>query len=209
MAWRRRAHDDFANEIQSHLESARGSGHRAERARSTNGAAVTAPGFGASPPRRLGRRRRRLLVQTGLPAPIACALTPSRRQNVPIGSPLSACRRNSSCHAWLPKRRRLMPSSSPAPHSLKMQAFGRARTDGVAEVSAGRGVRLRAEQLGGVEHLRGARHPGGRQQLGRTRLEAGGDGLLIVPAFVKCLKTLESDSRHRCDTGELFARQPR
>jgi hypothetical protein len=48
-----------------------------------------------------------------------------------------------------------MPSSSPAPHSLKMQAFGRARTDGVAEVSAGRGVRLRAEQLGGVEHLRG------------------------------------------------------
>ena len=34
-----------------------------------------------------------------------------------------------------------------------------------------------------------------------------GDGLLIVPPFVKCLKTLRTDSRQRCDTGELFARR--
>jgi len=33
--------------------------------------------------------------------------------------------------------------------------------------------------------------------------------LFIVPPFVKCLRTLESDPRHRRDTGELFARQPR
>ena len=63
--------------------------------------------------------------------------------------------------------------------------------------------------LGGADALHRRRRPAHRQQLGREPDPADRDGLFIVPHLVKCLKTLRSGSRHRCDTGDLFARRRR